>query len=42
MKKFLLKIKHFVSKDAFNIEGFGKKLLKIFEFTTGSISTGYL
>ena len=24
------KIKHFVSKEAFNIEGFGKKLLKIF------------
>ena len=24
------KIKHFVSKEAFNIDGFGKKLLKIF------------
>ena len=25
------KIKHFVSKEAFNIEGFGKKIVKIFE-----------
>ena len=29
-KMAIEKIKHFVSKEAFNIDGFGKKLLKIF------------
>ena len=30
MKNFSEKLKHFVSKDALNIEGLGKKLLKNF------------